>query len=318
MTHLDVVPPGPEELWLTHPFIPVVREGKIYGRGVEDNQQELVASLYALKALRELKLPPQYDVGLIFVADEETGSRYGIEYLLKEYPGFRPDDLIIVADGGNPEGTLIEVAEKSILWFRVKVSGCQAHGSRPQQGINAHRIGARFLCRLDELLHNRYPDRDECFEPPASTFEPTKKEPNVPNINTVPGQDVYYFDCRVLPGYSIAEVLNFVRAETQRAAQEFGVKIEVEPVQCAQAAPPTPGDAQVVKALKRAIRAVYGVEAQPKGIGGGTVAAFFRRKGFEAAVWSKIEEAAHKPNEYCVIDNMVNDAKVYAHLFSQK
>jgi succinyl-diaminopimelate desuccinylase len=54
------------------------------------------------------------------------------------------------------------------------------------------------------------------------------------------------------------------------------------------------------------------------GIGGGTVAAIFRREEFEAACWSRLDETAHQPNEYCIIDNMVNDAKVFAHIFLQE
>ena len=84
------------------------------------------------------------------------------------------------------------------------------------------------------------------------------------------------------------------------------------------AAPATPADAPVVLALSAAIKDVYRVKAKPKGIGGGTVAAFFRRHGFGAVVWSKIDECAHQPNEYTIIDNMVGDAKVFAHLFMQE
>jgi succinyl-diaminopimelate desuccinylase len=71
----------------------------------------------------------------------------------------------------------------------------------------------------------------------------------------------------------------------------------------------------VVLALKRAIKSVYNKKAEARGIGGGTVAALFRRAGFQAACWSKSDETAHQPNEYCLIDNMVGDAKVYAHIF---
>jgi succinyl-diaminopimelate desuccinylase len=74
----------------------------------------------------------------------------------------------------------------------------------------------------------------------------------------------------------------------------------------------------VVKALQAAVREVYRVEAAAMGIGGGTVAALFRRAGFEAACWSKIDETAHQPNEYCHIDNMIGDAKVFAHIFLQE
>jgi succinyl-diaminopimelate desuccinylase len=54
------------------------------------------------------------------------------------------------------------------------------------------------------------------------------------------------------------------------------------------------------------------------GIGGGTVAAVFRRAGLPAAVWSTIDDVCHQPNEYCVIDYMVNDAKVFAHVCLQQ
>jgi succinyl-diaminopimelate desuccinylase len=60
------------------------------------------------------------------------------------------------------------------------------------------------------------------------------------------------------------------------------------------------------------------MDGKAMGIGGGTVAALFRRSGFEAACWSRIDETAHQPNEYCIIDNMVGDAKVFAHIFLQE
>jgi len=80
---------------------------------------------------------------------------------------------------------------------------------------------------------------------------------------------------------------------------------------------PTPDDAPVVKALQKAIKELRDKEAQPMGIGGGTVASYFRRRGYQAAVWGTMDESAHQPNEYCKISNMVEDAKVFAHVFLQ-
>jgi len=54
------------------------------------------------------------------------------------------------------------------------------------------------------------------------------------------------------------------------------------------------------------------------GIGGGTVAAFFRKAGFPAAVWSTMDETAHSPNEYCVLQYLKDDAKVFAHIALQE
>jgi succinyl-diaminopimelate desuccinylase len=316
MSHLDVVPEGELSLWRGNPFKPWVEGGKIFGRGVEDNQQDMVASIFAVKAFQALGLQPNYNVGLAIVSDEETGSDKGIAYVLQHSQAFRPDDLILVPDAGNEDGSLIEVAEKSILWLKFKTLGKQTHGSMPEKGINAFKAASFFVAELNKL-HDLFPIKDPLFDPPISTFEPTKKEANVPNINTIPGEDVFYMDSRILPRYAVSEVEARIREMADGIEKTFGVKISMEEKQRAEAAPPTPARAAVVQALERAVRQVYGVEGKPMGIGGGTVAAIFRRAGFEAACWSRLDETAHQPNEYCIIDNMVGDAKVFAHIMLQ-
>jgi succinyl-diaminopimelate desuccinylase len=319
MTHIDIVPPGPRNLWNTDPYQATVIEDKIYGRGTEDNQQEIVASIAAVKALKSVGFTPVYDVNLIFVSDEETGSFYGAGHLLKTCPQlFKEDDLYIVPDAGNSEATTLEIAEKSILWIKFTIKGKQIHASVAPKGINAHRAGANLIVALDKMFKKNYRKKNRLFSPPFTTAEPTKKEANVPNINTVPGEDIFYFDCRIIPEYDIQKVLADVKIEVVQIEQKFGVQIILDMPQAEQAAPPTSVNAPVVKLLKKAIKNIYQVNAKPKGIGGGTVAAFFRRKGFPAAVWAKFAETAHMPNEYCVIDNMVNDAKVYANLFGME
>lgn len=317
MTHMDVVPPGELALWRGDPFKAWVEEGKIYGRGTEDNQQDMVASLYALRAFIEEAIKPQYNVGIALVADEETGSGKGIDYVLKHSNPFRSQDLIIVPDAGNEDGTMIVVAEKSILWIKFKTLGKQAHGSTPEKGINSFKAASFLVTELNKL-YQLFPEKDPIFSPPISTFEPTKKEANVPNINTIPGEDIFYMDSRILPQYRIEEVEAKIQEMMGKIEKEFHVKITMEEAQKAPAAPPTPAEAPVVHALKKAIKAVYNKEGKAVGIGGGTVAALFRRANFDAACWAKMDETAHMPNEYCIIDNMMGDAKVFAHVFLQE
>lgn len=316
MTHMDVVPPGELAQWNGNPFKAWVEEGKIFGRGVEDNQQDMVASLYALKALQAEGIVPNFDVGIALVADEETGSDKGISHVLKVSQAFRKQDLIIVPDAGNEGGTMIEVSEKSILWLKFTAVGKQAHGSTPEKGINSFRANSFLVTELNKL-YQIFGDKDPLFDPPISTFEPTKKEANVPNINTIPGEDIFYMDSRILPRYSIEDVENKIKEMTGHIEEKFKVKIAVSEAQKAPAALPTSPDAPVVYVLRNAVKDIYGMEAKPTGIGGGTVAAIFRNAGFEAACWSKLDETAHQPNEYCIIDNMIGNAKVFAHIFLQ-
>jgi succinyl-diaminopimelate desuccinylase len=317
LSHMDVVPPGDLALWENDPYAVAVRDGKCVGRGVEDNQQGIISSLLAVKAFRDVGVEPECDVVLAVVSDEETGSRYGIEYVLKNRPGLvRPQDWIVIPDAGVADGTMIEVAEKSILWVKCVTHGRQSHGSEPEKGNNAHKAAAHFIVKMDGL-YKTYGNRNEVFDPPVSTFEPTKKEANVPNINTIPGVDVVYFDCRILPEYGVRVVQGTIRKSADEIERQFGVKIELDYPQLVSAPPSTPVDSPVVAGLMRAILDVMGREARPMGIGGGTVAAVFREAGFPAVCWQTIEDTAHMPNESCVIANVLNDAKVFAHLFLQ-
>lgn len=317
MSHMDVVPPGDLNLWNSDPYEIKLEGNKIYGRGTEDNQQGIVSSIFALKALKDENILPEYDVGLVFVADEETGSEFGLSYVLDKYEGFRPEDYIIVPDYGSVNGSLIEIAEKSILWLQFTTLGKQCHASTPSLGINSFRAASHLVVALEEL-YEIYFDIDPLFVPPVSTFEPTKKEANVPNINTIPGKDVFCLDCRIMPSYNLDEVLNTVRKICNKIEEKFKVEIKIEPVQKEQAAPPTASDAPVVKALGDSIKSVMGVEPACTGIGGGTVAALFRKKGYSVAVWSRFDGMAHQPNEYCFMDNIKSDAGVFAHLMLQE
>ncbi len=315
LTHLDVVPPGEASLWTGDPWTLRVEGDRLIGRGSEDNHQGLVSSIFALKALLETGITPPHDVALAFVSDEETGSSCGAGYLVEHHRDlFGHQDRVLIPDAGDERGTMIEVAEKSILWATFTVQGKQTHGSTPDHGINAHKAGAHLIVML-EGLYEDFPVRDELFDPPISTFEPTLKKANVENINTIPGEDVFAFDCRVLPVYTLEEVMGRMRACADEVEATFGVKVAIETPQWQPAAPPTSPEAPVVEALRRAVRRVYEVEAQPMGIGGGTVAAFFRAAGIPAAVWSRLDDTAHMPDEYCRLSNLVGDAKVMALLF---
>ncbi|HAM34995.1 MAG TPA: diaminopimelate aminotransferase [Elusimicrobia bacterium] len=312
MSHLDIVPPGERKLWKTDPYTLHVENGKLYGRGVEDNQQAVVASMLAARAMMECGYRPPVDLALMFVADEETGSDYGAIYLAEKHPElFGKADMFLVPDGGEADGSMVEIAEKSLWWLKITTRGKQCHASMPDQGRNAFKAASDLVTRL-QGLYKKFPKKDKLYFPPMSTFEPTKKEANVPNINTIPGEDVFCFDSRVLPQYKLKAVEAEIRKLAKAVEKRYGVKIAFETAQRSEAAPPTPLDAEIVRLISEAIKEIHGVKAKPMGIGGGTVAAVFRRLGLPAVVSARLEETAHQPNESCILDNLIGDAKVCA------
>jgi succinyl-diaminopimelate desuccinylase len=312
VTHMDVVPSGEESLWkVTKPFEPTINNNCVFGRGSEDNGQSLVASIFAAKALKKLNMKPKRTLALAFISDEEQGSTMGIQHLIKNGV-FHKNDLILVSDSGNENGNFIEIAEKSILWFKIVTIGKQTHGSVPQKGLNAHRVGMQVALELDSLLHEKYNAKNDYFTPPTSTFEPTRKDKNVDAVNIVPGEDVFYFDCRLLPQYDVEQAIMDIKKVVSQFEVTTGAKISVEILQKQSAPSITEDNPEIAALLKEALKKARGLEASVGGIGGGTCAAFFRKAGIPAVVWSTIDEVAHQPDEYSRISNMIEDAKVLA------
>ncbi|WP_418539169.1 dipeptidase PepV [Massilistercora timonensis] len=112
LSHIDVVPPG--NGWSKNPFVPEIVNRKMYGRGTIDDKGPLVASLYAMKAVKESGLPIRNHVRHIIGCDEETGHRCIKYYLTKEKGpdlGFSPDGMFSVIH-----------AEKGILRFQIQTN----------------------------------------------------------------------------------------------------------------------------------------------------------------------------------------------------
>lgn len=313
VAHIDVVPAGDPELWDTPPYDPVFKDGKIYGRGTEDNGQSVISSMFASKFFDSSELEGM-SIGVAYVADEETASTYGIEYLL-EHGYFSKDDVIFVPDWGSPNGSMVEVSEKNLVWLRFSIEGKTTHGSTPELGINAYRVSTVLLMDLMESFAERFSEKDDVFLPPVSTFEPTMRPATVENVNTIPGYDEFAMDIRVIPKYSIDDVVALAEEIAESHSKSTGAKITVTEIQRHISGKPSSVDTEAFRNLSDAVESVTGERPKAVGVGGGTCANFFREKGFDAYVWQCGGGTLHAPNEYVELDNILIDAKVFATVY---
>lgn len=308
VSHSDTFPEDDRVRWKYPPFEATIEGDRIYGKGSMDNGQPILLSLLLLKNLKVDLL--KYNLGIAIVADEETGGRYGIEELLKR-DIFSMNDLIIVLDYRSEHGLNIDVAEKSVLWVKFTIKGKQGHARSPQDSINSNREGMKFMLELDKRLHSKFDYSDETYSPPYSTFEPTKRECNVENINTVPGIDIQYLDGRVLPRYDLDKVLDEIVNTIDDFEKTTDAVIEHEVVLRRQAPPIIDLNSETVRELKESIKNVREYEVRLIGVGVETCASHFRNKGYEAVAWYTAPvEVYHKPNEYCEIGDIFEDSKV--------
>lgn len=313
IAHTDVVPAGDPALWDTPPFDPVYRDGKVFGRGTEDNGQSVISSMFASRMWLDEELNGM-SIGVAYVADEETSSRMGIEYLLDQ-GYFTEDDIILVPDWGSPGGSEIEVSEKHLVWLKFTFEGKTTHGSTPDLGINAYRVSTFYLAELMDALEERFCRTDDIYLPHMSTFEPTRRPATVENVNTIPGYDEFSMDVRLLPAYEIDDVIRMAEDIARKHESRTGARITVSEIQRHTSGKPSSTDSAGFIALRDAVEHITGNKPIAVGVGGGTCANFFRMRDLDAYVWQCGGGTLHAPNEHVVMSNLLVDAKVFATVY---
>jgi acetylornithine deacetylase len=128
--HIDVVPIGAEELWTAPPFEPVVRDGRLYGRGAGDMKAGIAAFVIAFEALKRIGLQPAAPVWLQSVVEEECTGNGALACLER---GYRADAALIP----EPFDHSILHAQVGVIWLAVDVYGRPAHVLDVKNGINA-------------------------------------------------------------------------------------------------------------------------------------------------------------------------------------
>ncbi|MBI1395218.1 MAG: ArgE/DapE family deacylase [Betaproteobacteria bacterium] len=213
--HIDVVPVGAAELWTTPPFEPVVRDGRMYGRGSGDMKAGIAAYVTAFLALRRLGLEPAAPLWMQSVVEEECTGNGALACL---HRGYRADAAIIP----EPFDQSILAAQVGVLWLSVEVLGRPAHVLDVSRGINA--IEAAFaLYRGLETL------RDEWNAPksrhPAYADVERPINFNLGRIeggewpSSVPTRCVMDIRCGFYPGMRVADARAAVEARLRHAAE---------------------------------------------------------------------------------------------------
>jgi len=300
--HMDVVPAG--EGWDHDPFDVDVKDGKLYGRGTNDNKGPLASILVAAEVLMKSGFNEQITGELLVAAlpDEEAadpdGVDYGIGYLL-ENKLINPTLAIVPDIGENMEQ--IDIAEKGRSVIKITALGKQAHGSTPEQGINAVFMMSKLLQRIEKLKFK--------YKPHPLLGHPTLNLGEIhggvaPNV--VPGTCTIYLDIRTVPEMSREDVLHQLQHCIEDVEDgKFTVEVLYESTSFSISA-----DNELVKAIQRCTSEELGFTAETFGMGGGTYAKNLIREGVLTVGWGPGGDTAHIANEYIEIQQLVDFAKL--------
>ncbi len=156
--HIDVVPTGPANLWTDPPFKPVVRDGRVYGRGSGDMKAGIVAYCLAFEALAALGLQPAAPVIMQSVIEEECTGNGALACLAQ---GYRADAAIIP----EPFNQTLMIAQLGVMWLTIDLTGRPAHVLDTAAGINAIEAAYELFDALRALEGewNKAENRHACF-----------------------------------------------------------------------------------------------------------------------------------------------------------
>ena len=312
-SHYDVVPVTDD--WKTDPFSPVLKGGKLYGRGTSDMKGSLVASLYAVKAMRECGLTPPWNVELSFTADEEIGGECGVGYLVKKR--IVCPDAAVICEGGAED--YIMYGHRGVLWADVLVKGVSAHGSRPHLGVNAFEKGMDLARRFRDL-QKQYAKRKTAYpvnHPAART--PTMTLGGVSGggskVNTIPDSFHFTIDRRLIPEERISDVTKELKQVIQDArSDDKKLKAKLRVMKGFNAGI-TEQESDICKIAKRAVESVHRRKAETLIFGAFTDLHFFTNEGHCPTVgYGVAGDGIHGCKEYVLVKSLVETARVYAEI----
>lgn len=300
--HMDVVPAG--EGWDHDPFDVLVKDGKIFGRGTNDNKGPLAAILAAAEILKKLGLDEELNGQLLVAAlsDEEaadpSGIDYGIGFLLEENL-IHPTHAIVPDIGEDMKE--IDIAEKGRLVIKVTAIGKQAHGSTPEEGVNAIFMMTKLLNQIENLKLS--------YDVHPLLGHPTMNLGEIhggiaPNV--VPGTCTIYLDFRILPGMKRNDVIQQLE-DCISKIEKNNFKIEVMSESIPFSVDP---ENELVKLIQKTTSEELGFTAKPMGMGGGTYAKNLIQHGVLTVGWGPGGNTAHIANEYIEIQQLVDFARL--------
>jgi succinyl-diaminopimelate desuccinylase len=299
--HLDTVPIGNIESWSHDPFASEIVEGKLYGRGSADMKGPVAALAETLILYTQAK----HDKPLVMLAtsDEESGCSGAEEVAASgQLSGIK---FGVCAE---PTGLGILIGEKGLFWSKIVSSGKSAHGSRPEEGVNA--IEA-CMDAIKVLTGEPFPHDEN-----ALLGEPTLNIGVIKGgikINVVPDSCEALLDMRIVMGQDPDSLLVSMNSRLEYAGLSDRVKVEYVH---GKPAVLTSENSEIVSVAEAAVKKVRGQSPELTTATYGTDCSVLQPKvGIQHIICGPGSiEQAHQPDEFIRLDELYQAVDIYSEI----
>jgi succinyl-diaminopimelate desuccinylase len=301
--HTDVVPTGPVNQWDSDPFKPVIRDGRLYGRGAADMKGSLAAFITAIEAFIAARPDHGGSIALLVTSDEEGVAVDGTVKVVEMLKA--RNELIDYCIVGEPTcvndlGDTIKNGRRGSLSGTLTVKGIQGHIAYPHLAKNPIHLAAPAIA---ELAQTSWDNGDEYF--PPTTWQISNINGGTGATNVIPGEVTIVFNFR----FSTASTVESLKARVHDILNRQGFNYDLQWEFSGK--PYLTPRGNLVKAVSSAIRTVTGIEPQLSTSGGTSDGRFIADICPQVVEMGPRNATIHKINEYVEVKDMEQLPEIY-------
>ncbi|MEI7530673.1 MAG: succinyl-diaminopimelate desuccinylase [Betaproteobacteria bacterium] len=308
--HTDVVPTGPLNLWDSDPFLPSIREGKLFGRGAADMKTSLAAFIIATEEYINDCPKHNLSIGFLLTSDEEgplnTDGTVVVCNLLKQRE--ENIDFCIIGEPTSSEkfGDTIKNGRRGSLSAKLKVKGVQGHIAYPHLAVNPIHLVSPALA---ELSNTTWDHGNEYF--PPTSWQTSNFHSGTGATNVIPGEAIIDFNFR----FATASTASDLKHKVELILNKHGLVYEIEWNQGGEPFLTPQGD--LCNVLRDSITRETGIIPSLSTTGGTSDGRFISKICPQVVEFGPINKTIHQVNEYVDIDTIDPLKNIYRHVLDQ-
>ena len=288
--HTDVVPTGPLDQWTSDPFVPTVRDGRLYGRGAADMKTSIAAFVVAVEELLESGADHAGRIAVLLTSDEEGPATDGTVKVVEQLDGRGERlDFCIVGEPTSVErlGDMVKNGRRGSLSGRLVVAGVQGHIAYPHLARNPIHLLAPALA---ELVATEW-DRGNEYFPPTS-WQVSNIQAGAGASNVIPGRIMLDFNFR----FSTASTVESLKQRLTAVLDAHGLDYTLD--WSLSGMPFLTARGTLSGALSAAIRAETGLDTELSTTGGTSDGRFIARICPQVIEFGPPNASIHKIDEH--------------------